>query len=313
MSHKRTALAIYGALLAASHLVRLVYPAEAPLRDERVANVGAKLAYYDSDPQSQKPVLLLVHGSPGSNSVMRGLAERMRSEYRVIAPDLPGFGASQHNIPDYSFKAHAGYVLALLDVLGIEHVHAAGFSMGGGVVLTMANLAPKRTYSIAMISAIGVQEHELTGSYGWNRLLHGIQLAALQALHYSVPHFGLLDRCWINPEYARNFFDSDQRPLRQILASYQGPMLIVHGKHDGNVPPEAAIEHHRLVSQSELVMLDADHFMVFQNPEVVAVPLKRFLARLLPAQASRIHLKKPGSALLDESALHGDGFPHIIE
>jgi pimeloyl-ACP methyl ester carboxylesterase len=64
----------------------------------------------------------------------------------------------------------------------------------------------------------------------------------------------------LNVEYARNFYDTDQRPLRHVLESSRGPMLILHGKDDWNVPPAAALEHHKIVRQSELVLLEGNHF-----------------------------------------------------
>jgi len=132
---------------------------------------------------------------------------------------------------------------------------------------------------VEMISALGVQEHELTGSYWANHALHGAQLLILLGAKYAMPHFGLLDGD-LSVEYARNCYDSDQRPLRQILAKYRGPMLILHGEYDFNVPPAAAKEHHRLVPRSQLVVLNSNHFMIFQQPEILAGPLKEFLRRL---------------------------------
>ncbi len=265
--------------MMASTIVRMANPPAIHLGDKRVADAGVRIAYFDSDPSSDKPVLLLIHGSPGSSDVVRGLANLLKDDFRIIAPDLPGFGAS-HAIPDYSFAAHARCVLALLDRLGVNRVHAAGFSMGGGVVLSMAADAPNRICSLEMISAIGVQEHELTGSYWMNHALHGVQLAALYGAEHALPHFGLLDGEGLNVEYARNFYDSDQRPLRDVLRHYQGPLLILHGEHDWNVPIAAAREHHRLVPQSKLLVFNANHFMIFQRPELLAGPLKAFLGGL---------------------------------
>ncbi len=244
-----------------------------------MADVGLRFAYYDSNPHSTLPVLLLIHGSPGSSEVVRDLAAMLKDEFRVVAPDLPGFGASSRDIPDYSFHAHARYLVKLLDRLHIRKLHAAGFSMGGGVVLSLVGLAPERVCSVEMISALGVQEHELTGSYWANHALHGAQLLILLGAKYAMPHFGLLDGD-LSVEYARNCYDSDQRPLRQILAKYRGPMLILHGEYDFNVPPAAAKEHHRLVPRSQLVVLNSNHFMIFQQPEILAGPLKEFLRRL---------------------------------
>lgn len=72
-----------------------------------------------------------------------------------------------------------------------------------------------------MLSAIGLQEFELTGSYRVNHALHGAQLASLWLLCNAVPHFGLLHRSGLSVEYARNFYDSDQRPLRLVSECYR--------------------------------------------------------------------------------------------
>jgi pimeloyl-ACP methyl ester carboxylesterase len=58
-------------------------------------------------------------------------------------------------------------------------------------------------------------------------------------------------------------------------------MLIIHGTRDPLVPVAAALEHHRLVPQSELKILDDNHFMVFQRPEVVLQPVQDFLERIM--------------------------------
>src|SRR5262249_27326643 len=156
---------------------------------------------------------------------------------------------------------HARYVLAMLDKLNVKKAHFIGFSMGGGVALNIANIAPERVASLTMLSAIGVQELELLGNYHLNHAIHGAQLAVIWFLHHGVPHFGWLDHSMLNLEYARNFYDTDQRPLRQILSEYSGPMLIIHGQHDVMVPVEAAREAYRLVPQSELALFpNENHF-----------------------------------------------------
>jgi membrane protein DedA with SNARE-associated domain len=81
----------------------------------------------------------------------------------------------------------------------------------------------------------------------------------------------------VSVEYARNFFDSDQRPLRRILQGVEVPTLIVHGRTDPLVPLTAAEEHHRLIPQSDLVLFGASHFMVFRAPPSLVEVLSRFL------------------------------------
>ena len=228
--------------------------------------------------------MVLIHGSPGSSDVMELLMGQLQGPRRLIAPDLPGFGESSGDLPDYSFRAHAAYTWELLDRLGIQRVHLVGFSMGGGVVLNMAQLAPQRVASITMLSAINVQEMELLGDYYLNHAIHGVQLGGLWMLKVGLPRFGELNRTDMGVAYARNFYDSDQRPLRGILQSYDGPMLILHGRNDPLVPVEAAEEAHRLAPQSELEILPSDHFMVFRDPQPLLPFLNDFLAR---AEAGR--------------------------
>src|SRR5712691_1261710 len=165
--------AAYFVLLIASHIVDWFIPKSAPQPDLRFVSVHAvdhgglqpstiRLAYRDSAPDSSQVPILLVHGSPGSSEVLQKLAELLAPRFRVIVPDLPGFGASTRDLPDYSFRAHGEYLIELLDALHIDRAQFVGFSMGGGVVLSIADLAPQRVASLVMLSAIVIHEHEQT-------------------------------------------------------------------------------------------------------------------------------------------------------
>jgi pimeloyl-ACP methyl ester carboxylesterase len=73
-----------------------------------------RIAYFDyslAGTDGSIPILLL-HGSPGSGEVLKKLAESFHGTHRLIAPDLPGFGNSTHEIADYSIRAHAIYMWA---------------------------------------------------------------------------------------------------------------------------------------------------------------------------------------------------------
>lgn len=223
------------------------------------------------------PVVLL-HGSPGGRFDFHGMLGPLARDRCAIAPDLPGFGTSTRALPDYSVHAHAAYVEAFLRALEIPRAHVVGYSMGGGVAIALAARAPERVASLTLLAGLGVQEQELFGRYGVNHAVHGIQLAGLWLLTEGTPHFGLFDRLFLGIEYARNFYDTDQRPLRPALLRYQGPALVHHGRHDFLVPLAAAVEHHRLLPQSELVVTEGDHFDVFARPAPVAEVVIRFLA-----------------------------------
>jgi pimeloyl-ACP methyl ester carboxylesterase/membrane protein DedA with SNARE-associated domain len=275
----------YLVLLGISHLVRRLPGAETVsnpdlTRVQLRSRVGLSFREWgpgSGDPES--PVVVLLHGSPGSSTDFNDLGPRLGERFRVIAPDLPGFGDSQKDVPEYSIRAHAAYVLELLDKLGIDSVHTVGFSMGGGVALEMIDQSPSSAGSLTLLSAIGIQELELLGNYHLNHAIHGFQLGLIWICREALPHFGVLDESFLGVEYARNFYDTDQRPLRAILERLEIPTLIVHGEHDILVPLGAAREHHRIVPQSELILFDASHFMVFQGEMDLAKPIGDFIAR----------------------------------
>jgi len=288
----------YLGLLALSHGVRWAAgpPPQTDAPAVRVPEVGGApaldrpvtIAFNDLGPREieELPVLLL-HGSPGSRRDFADLAPVLAEGRRVLVPDLPGFGGSTRDIADYSIAAHARYAAALLDALGVGRVHLVGFSMGGGVAIELADLAPERIASVTLLSSIGVQELELFGDARLNRMVHGAQLALLVAAREGLPHFGWLDRSMFSVSYARNFWDTDQRPLRQMLGRFEAPMLIFHGERDVLVPVAAAREHARIVPQSELLVVAGSHFLVFVEGRGIGKTIAEFLDRVDRGQAER--------------------------
>ncbi len=296
---KKRLLYGYLILVLASHLVWWLRDTSPPPREggvvvqlvrvadgRRVAGtVSMTYRDYPAD-RPDAPVLVLIHGSPGGLQDFGELAAGLVGHCRVIVPDLPGFGASRQPLPDYSFEAHSHYLEQLLDLLELDRVHLVPFSMGGGVALHLATRQPERIASIALVATLGVQELELFGQYELNHAVHGFQLVAIRAMQWLLPHFGALEGFGLNVPYARNFYDSDQRPLRAQLKAWEGPMLVVHGEHDFLVPVEAAREHARLVPQSKLVEYDGSHFLIWTRPLWLAEQLRAFISEVEAGSAT---------------------------
>ena len=288
----RLAAYVYLLLLVASQLWWRLGPE--PVRPEpsaevarlaTVTGVGApvsavEVAYTDLGPRSaDTPVLVLLHGSPGSLQDFRKFAGDLEGEFRVVVPDLPGFGDSERDIPDYSARAHSVYVEQLLDHLGVERAHLVAFSMGGAVAAEFGDRSPERVASMSFVAAIGVVELELFGDQELNHLIHAAQLVGIQALRQLWPHFGGADRWVLGVPYARNFYDTDQGRIRGCLERWAGPYQVIHGEADFLVPVEAARENARIVPQSEFVELDASHFVLWTRPAEVAALVANFVRR----------------------------------
>src|SRR6266567_9290024 len=105
--------------------------------------------------------ILLVHGVGGWAENWRPVMPALASTGRqVIALDLPGFGQSEaprrvrYFGPDEAF--YPRFVIAAMDVLGIERAHIAGNSMGGAVAYMVAVTAPERTRSLVLVAPGGL-------------------------------------------------------------------------------------------------------------------------------------------------------------
>ena len=93
-----------------------------------------RMAY--SDVGSGAPVLFL-HAFPLSGAMWQGQLEALRATYRLIVPDLRGFGATDAPPGPYSMDQQADDVVALLDHVGLEQVTVVGLSMGGYIAFAL--------------------------------------------------------------------------------------------------------------------------------------------------------------------------------
>ena len=108
--------------------------------------------------------LVLLHGQPGSAADWQQVADRLPGTLDVIAMDRPGYGTSQQPAGGFGYGARA--VLAELDARGIARAVLVGHSYGGGVALSVAELAPERVEALILLASVGPDC--LTG---WDRLL----------------------------------------------------------------------------------------------------------------------------------------------
>ncbi len=107
---------------------------------------------------------MLLHGQPGSAADWQQVAGLLPPALDVVALDRPGYGASRQPAGGFAYGARA--VLAELDARGIRQAVLVGHSYGGGVALSVAQLAPERVEALVLLASVG--PGCLTG---WDRLL----------------------------------------------------------------------------------------------------------------------------------------------
>ena len=108
------------------------------------------------------PAVVLVHGHPFDRSLWRSQLQALRHDFRLVAPDLRGFGQSPASSGTTRMDELADDVWALLAKLGIDDIAVVGLSMGGLVAMEMAIARPERVWALGLVAttAQAVSEEE---------------------------------------------------------------------------------------------------------------------------------------------------------
>ena len=127
----------------------------AGLHRREAAIPGFRLAYLDG---GQGEPLLLLHGIGADKYSFLMVAAILRRHYRVIIPDLPGFGESDKPAQgNYEVARQIERLQAFLGALGIEQLHIGGHSMGGLIAGAYAAAHPSQVQSVWLLGPAGVQ------------------------------------------------------------------------------------------------------------------------------------------------------------
>ena len=106
------------------------------------------------EPWRTPETVLLIHGAYESGIAWFGWVPRLGQEFRVLRPDLPGFGNSR--IPDkfeWSLSNISSMLASLLDRVGVESAHVIGAKLGGSIAMQFAADFPQRTRTLVVVSS----------------------------------------------------------------------------------------------------------------------------------------------------------------
>lgn len=131
----------------------------AGLQTHEVEAGGYRWRYVERDADSaDAPTLVLVHGYTGSKENWYRLAEALGRRYRLVIPDLPGWGGSERKPgADYGYAAQADHLAAFIDRISDKPVVLIGHSMGGGIAAVAAARYPDDVARVGLLNASGVR------------------------------------------------------------------------------------------------------------------------------------------------------------
>ena len=113
---------------------------------------GESIAYREAGRGGK--TILLIHGNMSSSVHWQPLMEALEGEYRMVAPDMRGFGDSSYNRPFNSLRELAEDMEEVARQLGLKDITALGWSTGGGVVLEMAADMPDRVKKAILLDSV---------------------------------------------------------------------------------------------------------------------------------------------------------------
>jgi pimeloyl-ACP methyl ester carboxylesterase len=115
---------------------------------------GTRIVYLEG---GNGPPLVLVHGFGADKDNFTRVARYLTPHYRVIVPDLVGFGESSHRSDvDYHYAAQAQRVHDFTQALGLARFDLGGNSMGGGIAMSLAAQHPQEVASLWLIDCAGI-------------------------------------------------------------------------------------------------------------------------------------------------------------
>jgi pimeloyl-ACP methyl ester carboxylesterase len=277
----------------------------------RVEADGVTVFYREAGP-ADGPVVLLLHGFPTSSFMYRELIPRLADRYRVIAPDLPGFGFTE--VPEkrnykYSFDALAGTVTAFTDALQLKRYALYVFDYGAPTGFRVAMARPEKI--TAIVSQNGnAYEDGLGDAWApirlyWREPTAEHREAVRKVLdadglkwQYTVgvphpetiaPEGYTLDAAMIarpgNMEIQLDLFLDYANNVKlypafqEYFRKSKPPLLAIWGKHDPFFIPPGAEAFRRDIPNATVQFLDTGHFATETHVEEIAAAMRELLSK----------------------------------
>ena len=254
------------------------------------------LAYDDNG--SGQP-LLLIHGFPLNRTMWRPQIEALtRAGYRVITPDLRGFGESPVNSAAVNMSSYADDIVALMDHLRLPEAVVGGMSMGGYVLLNLLERYPERvSAALFIVTRAGADDETGKGkrtalaaatmTEGMKSVLEVFRnILFAPATLAAYPELVAEVSGWISATDPRGAAAGliamrDRKDYLPLLGAIRQPALVIGAVQDQTIP----IEQSRLIADgiadAQLAILPSGGHMVnLEQPDAFNAVLKEFLSGL---------------------------------
>jgi pimeloyl-ACP methyl ester carboxylesterase len=274
----------------------------------RVQADGVDVFYRESGPKDG-PVVLLLHGFPASSFQFRELMPRLADRYRVIAPDLPGFGFT--NVPAergyrYTFDALAETIDKFAQALNLSKYVLYIFDFGAPTGLRLAVAHPERVTAIVSQNGNAYEEgfgapwetlrkfwkdesdenreivRKALGADGIRfQYLHGVSDPNLVAPESYTLDIALIERPGnmdiqldLHLDYRNNV--TVYPKFHDYFRTHQPPLLAIWGKNDAFFIPPGAEAFKKDIPKAQVQFVDSGHFALETHVDEIAGSMRKF-------------------------------------
>jgi pimeloyl-ACP methyl ester carboxylesterase len=272
---------------------------------------GVDVAYREAG-SPDNPTVLLLHGFPTSSQMFRDLIPELAGDYHVLAPDYPGYGASEMPAREdfeYSFANMAKVVEDFLDAKGVDRFSVFLMDYGAPIGFRVFAKNPERVTGFIIQNGNaydeGLEEFWDPIKAYWNQPSeenrNGLrQLLTIEATQWQYTHgVGNVEAVspdnWHTDQYLLDrpgnqdiqldmFYDYRTNVAlyskwQALFRKHQPPTLITWGRNDHIFPASGAHPYSRDLEDLEVHLLDTGHFALEEYGDFITAEIRDFLSR----------------------------------
>lgn len=259
-----------------------------------------KFYYWVLNPRSEKTILL-IHGFRGNHKGLVPLAEKLKN-YKIIIPDLPGYGKSSCLKHKHTLLNYAKFLKNLVNAENLKKFDFVGHSYGASVSIVYASLYKKDIDKLILITPTAESEtflakvglmyyktamilpnilkHYWLESWLFNTLSGEVLLKTpnyrkrfeiVRKLNKNIKEFK-------DSVIIENYLSYFNTPVYSLARNIRSKTLIIAGKEDNVSPVETQMKFNHLIDNSEVKLIEkAGHLVPIESPAKVARIIQDFL------------------------------------
>ena len=245
------------------------------------------------------PAVIFIHGYPFNRSLWTEQAEALSGKYRVVTPDLRGFGESDSSEGPATMNRMAQDVARLMDHLGIQQAVIASLSMGGYVALAFTKQFPSRVKALVLADTRAQADSDEAKQTRAQQAEKALSEGMAGIADAMLPKLLTPETVSKRPEIVKRVRDmmlktkpqgaasallgmAEREDQTEFISTITVPTMIVVGREDAITPLADSEKMQSKIAGSRLVVLEnAGHVSNLEQTEQFNFALLRFLERVL--------------------------------